>query len=395
MIRTAFEFSTGVCLILATSLLAQTAAGVAALDKKLVEYGWEVPTPDFIRANIRQMEQRPFDGLIFKLKAGTNVLEPKAWEESKFAKDLEDLREITWEKFTDNFVIMLAASNQDWFNDEHWKAIENNVRLVARAAKVGRCVGICFDQEPYGENPWAYTKAAHRQSKSFAEYEAIARRRGAQYIRAVEGEFPKPKILTFFQLSLFGGLLKPMKPELRATQLSQTGYALLPAFLNGMLDAAGPDAVIIDGNENAYYYTDSRQHLNVYHLITQQGLYLVDPALWSKYRAQVQVGQALYIDQYFGLRTNKVLGHFMTPEERPKWFEHNVWWTMHTTDRYVWCYSERMNWWTNKDVPPGCEEAIRSARATLAAGQKLGFDLKPLVDAASARERAGKESPPK
>ena len=30
---------------------------------------------------------------------------------------------------------------------------------------------------------------------------------------------------------------------------------------------------------------------------------------------------------------------------------------MKTTDEYVWCYSERMNWWLNRTVPPGCEDA--------------------------------------
>ena len=267
--------------------------------------------------------------------------------------------------------------------------------LVTKGARLARCVGVCFDAEPYGANPWAYTRAAHRGTKSFGEYEAIVRRRGGQFVRAIESELPKPKILTFFQLSLFGGELRPMDPRQRSAKLSQQHYALLPAFLNGMLDAAGPDVVIIDGNENAYYYTDSRQHLDVYHLITQRGLLLIDPALWAKYRAQVRVGQALYIDQYFGLRTNKVLGHFMTPEERPKWFEHNVYWAMYTADRYVWCYSERMNWWTNRDIPPGCEEAIRSAKAKLAAGQGLGFDLRPIVEGATVRQRSASTAPSK
>jgi hypothetical protein len=395
MTRTSVVLSLGLIGLSVACGFAQTSAGPKSLDKKLIEYGWDVPTPDFIRTHIRQMEQRPFDGLIFRLKAGTNVLEPKAWDEARFANDLENLRQIQWDRFTDNFVIMLAASNQDWFNDEHWKAIEHNVRLVAKAAKVARCEGICFDQEPYGDNPWEYKKTAHGKEKSFGDYEAVARRRGAQFIRAVEAEFPRPKILTFFQLSLFGSLLETLDPQVRSNRLSQNGYALLPAFLNGMLDAAGPGVSIIDGNENAYYYTDSRQYLSVYHLITQRGLLLVDPALWAKYRAHVQVGQALYIDQYFGLRAQPVLGHAMTPEERPVWCEHNTWWAMYTTDRYVWCYSERMNWWTNKDVPPGCEESIRKARTKLAAGKGLDFDLKPIVDKAAARQRAATTRPAK
>ena len=367
---------------------AGTERTAASLEKKLIEYGWDVPFPDFVRDHVRDMEKRPFDGLIFKLRGGGKVMTPVRWDEAKFAGDYEILKQIQWQKFTDNFVIMWAASDQDWFDDRHWQAIEHNVKLVARAARVGRCVGVCFDQEPYGTNPWAYNRVAHRDTKSFAEYEAVVRQRGSQFIRALESELPGAAVLTLFQLSYFSPLLVTMDPAQRASRLSEMHYALLPAFLNGMLAAAGPDARIVDGNEAAYYYTDSRSHVEVYHRMKQRGLLLVDPQLWGKYRHQVQAGQALYVDQYFGLRSRKVLGHYMTAEERPKWFEHNVYWSLNTTDRYVWCYSEKMNWWKNKGIPPGCEEAIRAAREKLAAGAALGLDLEPIVKVARERERA-------
>ena len=366
---------------------AQSQIGVPALDKKIIEYGWDVPTPDFIRGHIQEMEQKPFDGIIFRLQGGSNVFEPTPWEESKLAADLDNLANTHWEKFTDNFALMLAASDQDWFNDSHWTAIEHNTGLVIRAAKAARCVGICFDPEPYGKNPWTYKEAALRDSKKFAEYESQVRKRGAQFIKVIQAELPNPKILTFFQLSLFGELCRPMKPEDRAAKLSSHDYGLLPAFLNGILDGAGPGVTIIDGNENAYYYSDSKSYFDVYHLITQRALYMIDPALCAKYRAQMQVGQALYIDQYFALRTMRVLGNYMTPAEERKWFEHNVYWALYTSDRYVWCYSERMNWWTNTTVPEGAENAIRSARAKIAAGEPLGFDLRPIAEAAAKRER--------
>ncbi len=369
------------------SAFAQAPASVPALDKKLIEYGWDVPTPDFIRAHIKEMEQKPFDGLIFRLQGGSNVLDPAAWDEAKFAADFDNVAHIEWTTFTDNFVIMLAASNQDWFDDAQWTAIEHNTALVAKAAKLAKCVGICFDAEPYGQNPWSYRECAHKDTKSFDEYAAMARKRGAQFIQAVERELPAPQILTFFQLSLFGELCKPMKPEDRMAKLAGEGYALLPAFLNGMLDAASPGVRIHDGNENAYYYSNEHSYFDVYQLITQGGLYLIDPALWPKYRAQVQVAQALYIDQYFGMRTMKVLGNYMTPKEQPRWFEHNTYWALNTSDHYVWCYSERMNWWTNTTVPEGAEDAVRSARGKVAAGEPLGFDLRPIAEAAAKRER--------
>lgn len=383
--RRALLLACGATLALAVQTL--SAQGPRALDKKLIEYGWDVPYPDFVRDHIREMEKLPFDGLIFKLRGGGNVMTPKAFDEAKYAQDFAVCPQIQWGTFTDNFVILWAASDQDWFDDAHWQAIEHNARLMARAARLARCVGICFDHEPYGTNPWAYNQAKHKATKGFPEYEARVRQRGAQFVRAVESEFPGLTILTFFQLSYFSELLVPMDPAKREQSLSSQYYSLLPAFLNGMLDAASPAVTVVDGNESAYYYTDNRSHLEVYHRVTQRAKLLVDPALWGRYRNQVQVGQALYVDQYFGLRANKVLGHYMPADDQRKWFEHNVYWSLYTTDKYVWCYSERMNWWTDKDVPPGSADAIRAARQKLAEGKPLGFDMAPLVAVAQARQK--------
>jgi hypothetical protein len=74
----------------------------------------------------------------------------------------------------------------------------------------------------------------------------------------------------------------------------------------------------------------------------------------------------------------------MTPEERAKWFEHNTYWALYTTDELVWCYSERMNWWKNQ-VPPGLEEAITSARRKIAEGEPLGFNIEPTIESAEKR----------
>ena len=365
--------------IIALSPLLCLAQGSATLGKKLIEYGWDVPFADYVAGHIDEMQKRPFDGLIFKLRGGGRVLTPKAWSEDRFAKDYAALQRIDWGRFTDNFIIMWAASDQDWFDDAQWKMILGNVRLVARAARIGHCVGLCFDQEPYGKNPWSYQQAAHRGKKSFAEYRIRVRQRGAQFMRAVESEFPGATILTFFQLSYFDSVLKDMDPQERMERISTQHYALLPAFLNGMLDAASPRVRIIDGNERAYYYTSREDYFAAYHTMRQRAKFLIDPKLWETYNRQVQAGYALYIDQYFGLRKRKVLGHFLRPEERPLWFEHNVYWALYTTDKYVWCYSEKMNWWLDRSIPPGCEQAIRNAREKLAAGKPLGFDLAEIL----------------
>src|SRR5262249_48034073 len=123
----------------------------------------------------------------------------------------------------------------------------------------------------------------------------------------------------------------------------------------------------------------------IYHAVTQRARYMVPPEVWPSYCEHYRMGQALYIDQYYALRTEPFLGDYLLPEERPKWMEHNTYWALYTSDRYVWCYSERMDWWNKKQVPDGCEEAIRSARANVNSGKLLGFSLEPIVADAQKR----------
>jgi hypothetical protein len=379
--------------LLAFSLCACGASGQGLpARKKLIEYGWDVPIPSFVRAHIRDMEQRPFDGIIMRLPNMGNVFTVAAWDDAQYASALDDLRNIKWDKFTDNFVIMWAASTMDWFSDGDWATVAGNVGLVAAAAQAGRCRGVCFDPEPYGGNPWTYTEAKHHGDKSFADYEVQVRLRGAQFMRAITDKMPNAVVHTFFLLSLFPEIANEPDPEKRADELSRHPYALLPAFVNGMLDAAGP-VTITDGNESSYYYTDACSYYRAYHQIRQSALSLVAPESVWVYQTQVQVSQALYVDQVFNMRRDtKLLSSALSPEERDRWFEQNCYYALATADEFVWCYSEQMNWWENRNIPPGLPEAIASARRKIAAHQPLGFDVSDDLKAAQKRLAAELES---
>jgi len=358
--------------------------------KKLVEYGWDVPSPAFVMRHIREMERLPFDGIVLRLRGYDRAFDTKRWDEDGFGGQLEELSGIRWGKFTDNFVLLLSASTMDWFDDGDWRNILHNLRLISKAVRMGRCVGVCFDPEPYGPNPWAYSRAIRRDEKSFREYWEQARRRGAQFMEAISSEVPDIKVLTFFQLSILPDLLDEPDPGVRMERLEHHAYGLLPAFLNGMLDRAGPDVVIIDGDEPAYYYTDELDYLHAYHTIKQRALALIAPENRTKYTAQVQAGFALYVDQIFALRRPRraFASYYMSPKDRKRWFEHNVYWALSTSDEYVWCYSERMSWWEGRDVPLGAREAIRSARDKVRRGEPLGFSIKGTIEEAEGRLKA-------
>ena len=72
----------------------------------------------------------------------------------------------------------------------------------------------------------------------------------------------------------------------------------------------------------------------------------------------------------------------MTPQQRAQWFEHNVFYALQASDEYAWLYSEKMNWWTNTDLPAGIRQAVIDARDKVRNGQKLDFDIDALMKTA-------------
>jgi hypothetical protein len=165
-------------------------------------------------------------------------------------------------------------------------------------------------------------------------------------------------------------------------ELSNAKWALLSAFWNGALEAAAPGVRIIDGYEHSYYFTKREQFFSGYHLMKQRSLALVPAELRTKHAINFQAGMALYLDQVLALRQppEEFLSTYLTPPERLRLFEHHVYYALTASDEYVWCYSERMNWWQD-NVPDGAEAAIRSARRKLADGQPLGFDITDFIGA--------------
>jgi len=382
------------------------AAGQERPRKKIIEYGWDVPTPDVVRKEIRGMEKRPFDGIIFRLGDWPNfghAFDTRPWDKEKLQSQLEDLKAIKWQKFTDNFICLYAADDwkMDWFNDEHWKTITANLRLAAEAARAGRCVGVCFDPEPYGPNPWAYpedqanpTRRVSYADRTFSEVYRQVRRRGAQFIQALQEEMADLRLFTFYHVGYFGWLLDEPDPGRRRQLLEKERYGLLVPFLNGVLDAAGPKVRIIDGGAGASNFYSSGQFYRAYHRSHQLALSLIVPENRAKYAAQVQCSPKLFVDLIFAVYppVSRNFTYFMSPSQRQQLFEQNVYYSLVTTDEYVWCYSERMNWWRRRSsgsaTRDAAEAAIRSARTKYDRGEPLGFDLEKIALEAKRKKEA-------
>ncbi|MBN1506079.1 MAG: hypothetical protein JW955_04490 [Sedimentisphaerales bacterium] len=390
-----------ICLCVPFCLLDFSAAsGQSRLKKKIIEYGWDVPYPDFVRDNIREMEKRPFEGIIFRTKGFDHVFDVRPWNKADLQPQLDTLAQIQWGKFTDNMLTLYAANkwNMDWYNDEHWNAITENMKLFSLAVHVGRCIGVCFDPEPYGENPWACP--GRYKDKSFDQVCDQVRRRGQQFMAALQEHKSELKVLSFFFMALFPNVVDEPDPALRAQRLQRNHYALLPAFVIGMLESASPGTILIDGNESGYYHESPLEFYKDYHLIRQRAQALIPESLRKKYNTHVQAGMALYIDQTLARRTDrKITSNFLNLEQQLRFFEHNVYYTLTASDEYVWCYSERMNWWLppekagpNGALPAGVEEALISARHRYDAGQPLGYEISEMIQAAREARRKAETS---
>lgn len=367
------------------SLLPVGAAPLAASAKKLIEYGWDVPTPAQMNEGLAAMEKRPFEGLIFRLNGGHNAFVTKPLAPAAFAEDARILSGLKFGRFKENFVLIWGSppADFDWFSDAQWRVIEGNAKLLVATALPVRPRGICFDPEPYDFSLWNYAKQPRAKEHTFADYRAKVRQRGAQLMRAFEKRMPGTTILTFFHVSLHDRFARLPEDE-RAKRLEKEDWGLMTDFFAGMLEGASPKARFIDGNENAYYYTSREQYFRGYHAMRQRALGLIPANLREKYEKQVQAGQALYVDHNFALRqpnTEQYLSFRLTPEDRARWFEHNTYWALYTTDEFVWCYSERMNWWKN-ETPAGLEQAIVNARQKISEGKPLGFEIEPVLQAA-------------
>ena len=102
---------------------------------------------------------------------------------------------------------------------------------------------------------------------SLEQYYDQVRKRGAQFIKALQEEFPGIVIFSLRELSdwqngspFSGGLLPVTNRENTIKELENAWWGLHPAFYAGMLDAIQPGTELIDANEEAYYYTSALEY---------------------------------------------------------------------------------------------------------------------------------------
>ncbi len=354
--------------------------------KKLIEVGWDAPTPDHLRKHIKEAEHSPFSGIMVNLNAGKTFLNKVPYPESAFKQDRKDLAAIAPSKrnnkLTDNFVTVWSAREEgwDWFNDSHWSAAEANARNFAKSAKAGGFAGLMFDPEPYGTSPWEYSAELY-PSQTFVSVQAKVRQRGAAFMSAVQREMPKVTILL-----LFGPSIVKEQADARGS-LEKAIWALWASFIDGMLDTIGPDARLVEGNEQSYYNTYASD-FDYYRTFKGSSKTLMSPKNHAKYDRQMSIGQSVFVDGVLNLLNSpRFFGYYLANDaQRLQFLEYNAFHALRTTDEYVWLYNEQVDWWNTlgkgKKLPARYEDLLKRMEQGSATKAAVGPDVESFAPAA-------------
>jgi len=385
--------------------------------KKLIDFGWNSPFTNELRDSLKKYEKEPFDGVTVKLRekagGGKVFMVKDLLKISK--KDLEAELDLIMTMpvstiLTDNFIVIYGGSQMDWFSDEDWSVADIYIRYTARLAKSMKCKGILWDPEPYnpGKNPWKYDEQSTADKLSYEDYYNQIRKRGAQFIKALQEEFPGLIVFSLREFSDYqkgspfsAGLLPVDDISKTKEELKTAWWGLHLPFTIGILDAINEDVRLIDANEDAYYYTSVLEFFQIRNILKNDGRALVPSDLYNKFASNYSIGHAISADYVAGNWAEgisfpyrlKGQAKMLTPVEQALWFEHNAYYALRTSDEYAWLYTEKANWWTGRNVPDGFEDALIRAKQKVGKGEPLGFSVDEML--IKAREKAEKFQPEK
>lgn len=376
------------------TLLAMAVCSASAQElprKKLIQTGWDQVSPERLVEHMELVEQQPFHGQVIRFNGRGDApqfrlaFQNEDWDMSAIEQVIEDLKAAQakstkpWERF---LLMNANPGNVDWFDDEGFASVVEHWRIAARVAREGGLKGILFDPEPYAKphRQFAWTAQAGHDERSFLQYHAKARERGAAVMAAIADEYPEITLFCYFMNSV--NRMAAQRPDPVAALAGGT-YDLLPGFIDGWLDVIPPTVTLVDGCESAYRFNSQVEYLSAYNRIKNDCQWLVSPENRAKYRAQVQVGFGFYLDPYINPPDST---WYIDPQgmERVERLGQNLRHALDVTDEYVWVYGEKASWWPNphpraqqpwEEALPGITDQIR------AAGDPVGFALHKLQEA--------------
>ena len=343
--------------------------------KKLIEMGVDNPDTAWMRDNIAEMEQAPFDGCVCILTSDSRRQPPYdrrdlgdfsfwQWSGRKFTyaelqEGIQAIADTDFEKFTDVFIRIDAGrpGTMDWFDDSAFSIIVDNMGLAARAASKGGIKGLFFDPESYYGPMWTYAKQAHAGTKTFEEYVAKVRQRGAEVMRAWQTEYPEITIIIIRSYITAYGLGCTNPDYARDTDDPNklphiSSYGLLPAFMDGMLDVVGPGVTLIDGGGQVLEsnWKSEEDFDKIRKWLTTDVLGLVSEDVRDKYLEKFTLATNTYLDPLWrtgGWSDTDFNINIWQPEEVAIALKNGL----NEADKYHWLYTEHMVFWGAGETP--------------------------------------------
>lgn len=327
----------------------------ARSQKRLLEWGWNTPRLQAVPQYIDAAQNTPFDGVIFDIETPADtrglswtIFYTERVDQGALDQLAIDLDTIEWGRLTDNFLRVNAYTTLDWFDD--YEITLGNLEAVARLANQLGFRGIMLDTEQYpGVTVFEYAGQRNRDQYSYDEYDAQAFRRGQEVMQALNRGYPGITVMYTFGLTLGSQRDAPR-------DLSQHRYGLLMPFIEGMIAAADEDTTLVDAFEGSYIYHHEDQFLVAYKLIKglTRDFYARDA---ERYGEKMQAGFGLWLDHNYCNEPS------LTPQNcssgyTPESFEQAVNYALRYSDRYVWIYSQGVNWYTGEGVPPDWGAAL-------------------------------------
>lgn len=334
------------------------------VGKKIIEFGWDCPKVSALKTGISEMENNtPFDGVVFTLDFDIySAFDTSGRPQSAYQYD--DLSKIKWTKFTDNFLLVrgVGVFNALWLDDNAWIKIVNNLIKVSKSLSASKRIkGIGFDPEYYysnpDDNPWIYKPSLYK-NLSYQEVGTFVRLRGKQFIQALQTYKPDVQVLCFWLLGL-------VSIQSQQHSIAETGMALYPFFVEGMLQGQNKQSEIIDGNEYSYGFEKPENFVESGKYRRQEGDKIVGVSLQSRLQ-NVSLAQSVFFDLIYAKDPGYDKGFDEATKER--WLRYNLYNALKTTDKYVWFYNERINWWKGQ-VDSGVARIIAEVKDTIKAEQ--------------------------
>jgi len=373
-------------------------------DKKIIKCGQDMPDARYLRQHIREMERLPFDGVVIDLTAEVDGKRERLWlrwfgpeliGEELLAESIADLKATDFKRFTDNFLWISSQSGHkpapSWWDDEAWEKIVANMTLAAHVARECSLKGILLDVEQYGVRAWSQymmrfdfsdphvqelamvRRGQIERAHTYDEFASAARKRGRDIMQAMCDEYPDITLLVIPGLHhtakrrIGRGQYKVPDEELEG--LASSDYGVLAPFADGLLEGAGPRAVIIDGCEDTYPFTLNKRFADARATIENARDTSAVPDL---YRHKMKIGFGLMLDYEYALYGWHTEAKELTRNHfSPLDFENALYFAMLNSDRYVWIWNELKGavFWEDSrgsgakpNVPKAYLNAIKRAR---------------------------------